>query len=110
MLKYPLLGLLWLYKKCLSPFLPPACRYEPTCSMYAAIAVRHRGALIGVWLAFTRLLRCQPFGGQGWDPVPGVADAVQRPFVTPGSPHALASSEPAATSPASAGDRTEAAG
>ncbi len=91
MLKYPLLLLLAFYKKILSPLLPPSCRFEPTCSVYMALAVRHRGALVGVWLGLKRLARCQPFGGSGWDPVPGVDETLQRERVTPGSP--LAPSE-----------------
>jgi putative membrane protein insertion efficiency factor len=110
-IKYPLLWMLAFYKKCISPILPPACRYEPTCSMYMAIAVRHRGAIMGLWLGCKRLLRCQPFGGHGWDPVPGVDEDEQRKHVTPGSPHAPPPrDDPAATSPATASGRTEAAG
>jgi len=100
-LKYPVLALLWFYKRVCSPLLPPACRYEPTCSVYMAIAVRHRGAIVGVWLGIRRLLRCHPFGSHGWDPVPGVDEALQRPHVTPGSPYATSEPE-SAPSPAAA--------
>ena len=58
------------YQLGISPLLPPTCRYTPTCSEYAAQAVTERGALVGSWLAFRRLLRCHPFGGKGYDPVP----------------------------------------
>ena len=62
--------LLRFYKAVISPHLPVACRYTPTCSIYALGAVRRFGALKGSWLAAGRLLRCQPWGGSGFDPVP----------------------------------------
>lgn len=65
-----LLALLALYKRVLSPLLPAACRFEPTCSVYAAEAVRRHGAWRGVRLTASRLLRCRPGGGGGHDPVP----------------------------------------
>jgi uncharacterized protein len=58
------------YQTGISPFLPPACRYTPTCSEYAAEAIRRHGARRGAWLATRRLLRCHPWGGSGHDPVP----------------------------------------
>jgi uncharacterized protein len=58
------------YQVGISPFLPPSCRYTPTCSQYAADAVRKYGAARGSWLAARRLLRCHPWGGSGHDPVP----------------------------------------
>lgn len=63
-----------LYKRFISPFMPPACRFEPTCSVYAAEAIEVHG-LYGVWLAIKRLLKCQPFHRGGWDPVPPRRDA-----------------------------------
>jgi len=48
------------------------CRYEPSCSQYALEAVRHYGAFRGGWMGFKRILRCNPWGGSGYDPVPGV--------------------------------------
>lgn len=58
------------YKRFISPFLPRACRYYPTCSVYAAEAILRHGVLKGCWLAAKRLVRCNPWGGFGYDPVP----------------------------------------
>ena len=58
------------YKRWLSPLLPPACRYLPTCSEYAQEAIRTHGPLAGGWLAGKRICRCHPWGGHGYDPVP----------------------------------------
>ena len=59
-----------LYQLTLSPLLGPACRFTPTCSAYAIEAIDTYGAARGVGLAIKRLLRCHPFGGAGYDPVP----------------------------------------
>lgn len=64
------LGLLRAYKWVLSPVLPPACRYVPTCSEYAMEAVDRHGVLRGACLAVWRVLRCHPFVKGGFDPVP----------------------------------------
>jgi uncharacterized protein len=63
-------GLIRGYQLFLSPVLPPACRYLPTCSDYAAEAIGKHGAGAGTWLALRRLTRCHPWGGSGYDPVP----------------------------------------
>ena len=70
MLKLLLRGAIRFYKLFISPLLPPACRYLPTCSDYAAEAIEKHGALRGTWLAARRLARCHPWGGSGYDPVP----------------------------------------
>lgn len=58
------------YQRFLSPLLGPRCRFEPSCSAYAREALSEHGAARGSALAFWRLLRCQPFGTPGYDPVP----------------------------------------
>ena len=65
-----LLLLLRAYKLLLSPLYPGACRYVPSCSEYAAIAIHEHGAMKGAWLAIKRLSRCHPYGGSGVDAVP----------------------------------------
>jgi putative membrane protein insertion efficiency factor len=59
-----------LYRKAISPLLPPACRFVPSCSEYGYEAVERYGILAGGRLAIWRMLRCNPFGGSGYDPVP----------------------------------------
>ena len=58
------------YQVVLSPLLPAACRYHPTCSHYAVEALEKHGALRGGWLAMKRIARCHPFRAGGFDPVP----------------------------------------
>ena len=58
------------YQLVLSPWLGPACRFDPSCSAYAIVAVERHGALRGTWLALRRIGRCHPLGGFGYDPVP----------------------------------------
>ncbi len=67
--KFVLLQLLRAYKWGVSPILPPACRYLPTCSEYAMEAIERYGAVRGGWMALTRILRCHPFARAGYDPV-----------------------------------------
>lgn len=70
MLAKPLIGLVRLYRVALSPWLGMNCRYQPTCSTYAIEALQSHGALRGSWLAAKRIIRCNPWGGSGYDPVP----------------------------------------
>ncbi|MEO8463848.1 MAG: membrane protein insertion efficiency factor YidD [Gammaproteobacteria bacterium] len=65
-----LIGSIRLYQLVLSPWLGRVCRYEPTCSVYAAEAIQTFGARRGAWLAAKRIGRCHPWGGAGYDPVP----------------------------------------
>ena len=65
------LAFLSLYKAVLSPYMPGQCRFTPTCSEYAAEAIRTRGVIKGSYLTTKRLARCQPWRAGGFDPVPG---------------------------------------
>ena len=70
MFKAPVLFLLRFYKRMISPLLPAACRFTPTCSEYAMEAVTVHGVIKGLWLTTKRLARCNPWGPAGPDPVP----------------------------------------
>ena len=76
-----LAGVFHAYKRLVSPFMPPACRFHPTCSEYAAQAVEVHGALKGGALAADRLLRCNPWSAGGFDPVPIATASAQPPRV-----------------------------
>ena len=69
-LALPLIALARLWQIGPSRILPPTCRYAPSCSAYAIGALRRYGAVKGGWLALKRILRCHPWGGSGYDPVP----------------------------------------
>ncbi|SDG57967.1 hypothetical protein SAMN05216584_10732 [Selenomonas sp. WCT3] len=69
-MKKALLLLIKFYRNFISPLKPPSCRYIPTCSEYAMIAVERYGARRGGWLALKRILRCHPLHKGGYDPVP----------------------------------------
>lgn len=61
---------IYFYRKLISPMLPPTCRFTPTCSQYAIEALKKYGPIKGLYLAIRRILRCHPWGGSGYDPVP----------------------------------------
>lgn len=65
-----LIAIIGVYKKFLSPLLPPSCRFQPTCSTYAVEAIRLHGALRGSFLAAKRIGKCHPLNPGGYDPVP----------------------------------------
>ncbi len=63
------IGLIEMYRRFVSPLVPRACRFLPSCSEYGAIAIEHHGLRRGLFLAFARLLRCHPLSRGGYDPV-----------------------------------------
>ena len=69
-MKQVFLAILRFYKRWISPALPPACRFTPTCSEYAYQAIEKYGAARGGWLGLRRLSRCHPWNPGGYDPVP----------------------------------------
>jgi len=69
-MKQAILAALRFYKARISPQMPPACRYTPTCSEYAMEAIEQRGVIVGGLLATKRVLSCNPFSRGGYDPVP----------------------------------------
>jgi putative membrane protein insertion efficiency factor len=70
LLTLPFRALIWGYKLLIRPVIGPRCRYLPTCSDYALEALETHGLARGLLLAAGRLLRCHPWGGSGYDPVP----------------------------------------
>ncbi len=69
-MKYLMIALIKFYQNCISPLLPSVCRYKPTCSEYFIQALQIHGVLKGSILGIKRILRCHPWGGSGYDPVP----------------------------------------
>ena len=69
-MKTLLIYLVKFYQKFISPFCSGCCRYRPTCSEYMIIALKEHGILKGTYLGIRRILRCHPWGGSGYDPVP----------------------------------------
>lgn len=67
-------SLIGVYKRWISPLLPAACRFEPSCSDYAREAIERHGLARGAWLAMRRVARCHPFCRGGFDPVPAAVD------------------------------------
>lgn len=74
MMKFLALGMIRLYKRYLSPMLPSACIYEPTCSMYTYQAIERYGVIRGSWMGMKRIARCHPFHAGGYDPVPDLEE------------------------------------
>lgn len=64
------IGLIRFYQYAISPYLPPSCRYTPSCSTYGVEALRKYGPFKGGWLTMKRVASCNPWGGSGYDPVP----------------------------------------
>ncbi len=69
-MRHVLKGIIWFYQKAISPYTRSACRFTPTCSAYAMQAIDKHGAIKGFGLSIWRVLRCNPFGKGGFDPVP----------------------------------------
>jgi putative membrane protein insertion efficiency factor len=69
-MKWLMIGAIDVYRRWVSPMLPPSCRYYPTCSEYAKISLEKHGVFKGSALAAWRILRCNPFSTSGYDPVP----------------------------------------
>ncbi len=67
---FPFVGLVRLYQSAISPYFPSSCRFTPTCSQYTIEALQIHGLFKGSWLAINRIIKCHPWGGSGYDPVP----------------------------------------
>ena len=65
-----LLGVIYIYQNFISPFLPARCRYTPTCSQYSKESIKKHGPYKGFILTFKRIIKCHPWGGSGYDPIP----------------------------------------
>lgn len=65
-----LIGIIRFYQLAISPYLPPSCRYTPSCSVYGIEALKKYGPIKGGWLTIKRIASCNPWGGSGYDPVP----------------------------------------
>jgi uncharacterized protein len=87
-------GLVLVYRYLVSPFMPHGCRYAPTCSAYALEALERHGAVRGGWLAARRILRCHPWGGSGYDPVPAASAPSRRARPVTRRSHPSDASEP----------------
>ncbi len=70
LITYPFVLLVRFYQVAISPLKPPTCRFTPTCSSYALEALKRHGLFKGGMLAIRRIMRCHPWGGSGYDPVP----------------------------------------
>ena len=65
-----LLAVIYIYQNFISPFLPARCRYTPTCSKYSKESIKKHGPYKGFILTFKRIIKCHPWGGSGYDPIP----------------------------------------
>ncbi len=65
-----LLAVIYIYQNFISPFLPARCRYTPTCSQYSKESIKKHGPYKGFILTFKRIIKCHPWGGSGYDPIP----------------------------------------
>lgn len=77
-LSYILIAIVKFYKSFISPLTPATCRYTPSCSTYMLEAIQVHGPFKGFWLGLKRISSCHPWGGSGYDPVPGKSDAKQQ--------------------------------
>lgn len=77
-LSYILTAIVKFYKSFISPLTPATCRYTPSCSTYMLEAIQVHGPFKGFWLGLKRISSCHPWGGSGYDPVPGKSDAKQQ--------------------------------
>ncbi len=69
-MKFLFILLIRIYQKVISPLFPGSCRYTPTCSQYSIEAIKNHGTLKGLYLGLKRIIKCNPWGGCGYDPVP----------------------------------------
>jgi len=69
-MKYVFIFLIRIYQKVISPLFPGSCRYTPTCSHYSIEAIKKFGVIKGIYLSSKRIIKCNPWGGYGYDPVP----------------------------------------
>ncbi len=69
-MKFLFILLIRIYQKAISPLFPGSCRYTPTCSQYSIEAIKNHGILKGLYLGLKRIIKCNPWGGCGYDPVP----------------------------------------
>ena len=69
-MKYVFIFLIRIYQKVISPLFPGSCRYTPTCSHYSIEAIKKFGVIKGIYLGSKRIIKCNPWGGYGYDPVP----------------------------------------
>ena len=69
-ISFLLLAVIYIYQNFISPFLPARCRYTPTCSQYSKESIKKHGPYKGFILTFKRIIKCHPWGGSGYDPIP----------------------------------------